>query len=89
MAKEKDIKKNKKTTNKEESKKVVVKKQAKNNKPKEKFIVGIKKELKLVKWPTLKEIIKYTVATIMFCVILVIFFELLSLLMAFVKGMFN
>ena len=89
MAKEKDIKKNKKTTKKEESKKVVVKKKVKNNKPKEKFIVGIKKELKLVKWPTLKEIIKYTVATIMFCVILVIFFELLSLLMAFVKGMFN
>ncbi len=78
MAKEKNIKK-----------KVDNKKKEKNNKPKEKFLAGIRKELKLVKWPTAKEIIKYTIATIIFVIILVLFFELLSLFMAFVKGLFN
>jgi len=82
MAKEKDIKK-------KEVKKTNTKKKEKNNKPKEKFTEGVKKELKLVKWPTVKEILKYTLATILFCVVLVLFFEVLNLLMAFIKGMFN
>lgn len=82
MAKEKDIKK-------KDVKKVNTKKKEKNNKPKEKFTEGIKKELKLVKWPTVKEILKYTLATILFCIVLVLFFELLKFLMAFIKGMFN
>lgn len=89
MAKEKDIKKNVKTTKKEENKKVVVKKKEKNSKTKEKFTVGMKKELKLVKWPTVKEILKYTVATVLFCIVLALFFELLNLAMAWIKGMFN
>ena len=89
MAKEKDIKKTVKTTKKAETKKVVTKKKEKNNKPKEHFVAGIKKEIKLVKWPTLKEIIKYTFATVFLCIILVVFFELLNVLMALVKGMFN
>ena len=56
---------------------------------KEKFFTKIKTELKLVKWPTFKEIFKYTVATIVFCIILVLFFEVLNLLMAYIKGLFN
>lgn len=82
MAKEKDEKKkvdNKKIQKKKETKKA----------PKEKFLAGIKKELKLVKWPSAKDIFKYTIATIIFCIILVLFFELLNIIMAFVKGMFN
>jgi len=82
MAKEKDIKK-------KDVKKVSTKKKVKKNKPKEKFIAGIKKELKVVKWPTVKEILKYTVATILFCVLFVAFFEVLNIVMAFVKGLFN
>jgi len=82
MAKEKDIKK-------KDVKKVNSKKNVKNNKPKEKFTEGIKKELKVVKWPTVKEILKYTLATVIFCIILVAFFEVLNLVMAFIKGMFN
>ncbi len=80
MAKEKNVKKVevKKNDNKKEKK---VKKEG--------FFAGVKKELKLVKWPTAKEIIKYTIATIVFCAILVGFFELLNLLMAFIKGLFN
>ena len=76
MAKEKDIKKKEK-------------KEKKNKGPKEKFFTSIKKELKLVKWPTIKEILKYTIATIIFCILLVLFFELLNVIMAFVKGLFN
>ena len=76
MAKEKDIKK-----------KTNVKK--KSNKPKEKYFEGIKKELKVVIWPSFKEILKYTLATIIFCLILVAFFEVLNLIMAYIKGLFN
>jgi len=64
-------------------------KKRKNNKKKEKFLVGIKKELKQVKWPTVKEILKYTLATIIFCVVFVAFFEALNIIMAYVKGLFN
>lgn len=80
MANNKDIKKNEKT-------KKINKKEKKA--PKEKFIVGLKKEIKNVKWPTFKEIVKYTVATIIFIAVFVLFFELLNVIMAFVKGMFN
>ena len=82
MEKEKVTKK--KVSTKAKTTKKKVKKQ-----PKEKFMAGIKKELKQVKWPTAKEILKYTLATIMFCIVLVIFFEILNLILAFVKGMFN
>ena len=54
---------------------------------KESYFNGLKKELKLVKWPEGKEIVKYTIATVVFCIIFVAFFELLNLIMAFVKGL--
>lgn len=76
--KENKVKKDKKQNNKPTTKQ-----------PKEKFFAGIKRELKLVKWPTFKEIVKYTIATVVFCLILVAFFELLNALMAFIKGLFN
>lgn len=81
MAKEKKLEKkvDKKSQKKKEVKKA----------PKEKFMTGVKKELKLVKWPSAKDILKYTIATILFCIILVIFFELLNFGMAYVKGLFN
>lgn len=70
-------------------------KKVKDKKPKEKkvkkesYVKGIKKELKLVKWPDAKEIVKYTIATIVFCIILVAFFELLNVILAYIKGLFN
>ena len=82
--KEKDVKKVKKT----ESKKVDKKKKTEKVK-KEGLAKGIKKEMKLVKWPTAKEIFKYTIATVVFCVVLVAFFEVLNLILAFIKGLFN
>lgn len=75
--------------NKDIKKKDTKKKETKASKPKEKYVTGLKKEIKLVKWPTAKDVIKYTIATVIFVVIFVLFFELLNLLMAFVKGLFN
>jgi len=74
---------------KETKKKETVKKDNKKKIQKEGFFNGIKKELKVVKWPSVKEIFKYTVATIIFCVVFVAFFEALNVIMAFVKGLFN
>lgn len=84
-----------KTSNKEkETKKVVKAKTAskKNNtkntkQVKESYIKGVKKEMSLVKWPTWKEVIKNTIATIVLCVIVCGFFILLNLLLSFIKGL--
>lgn len=68
------------------------KKEKKNKKvkaPKENYFVAVRNELGKVKWPTKKEVFKYTVATIIFIVVLVVFFILLSMLMSFIKGAFN
>ena len=67
------------------TKKVNDKKKKEKKVKKESYIKGIKKELKLVKWPDAKEIVKYTIATIVFCIILVAFFMLLNLIFAFIK----
>ena len=69
---------------------VKVKKTKKNEKKvkKESYFAGIRSELAKVKWPSKKEVIKYTIATIVFSLILVGFFVLLNLLMSFIKGGF-
>ena len=72
-----------------EEKKVKNTKKVKKIKNKEGFLKGLKKELGLVKWPTFKEIVKYTIATIVFCVILIAFFEVLNLVLAYIKELFN
>ena len=84
MAKE-DSKEKKNTKN---SKNAKAKSKAKKKK-KTGYETTIKKELKLVKWPTKKEIVKYTIATIIVCLIIVAFFGILEFVMAYVKGMFN
>lgn len=57
-------------------------------KKKETFFKGIKKELAKVKWPKASEVVKYTVATIVLILIVVLFFSLLNLLLSFIKGLF-
>ena len=54
--------------------------------PKESYIKKVKKELKLVKWPTAKDVLKYTISTIVFCIILCCLFMLLNLILSVVKG---
>ena len=55
---------------------------------KENYFKSVIKEMKLVKWPTWKEVVKNTVATIVLVVIVVAFFLLLNLLLSVVKGWF-
>lgn len=80
---EKDVKKEKKVkrTNKKEKKE--------KKTPKESFFVGVKTELSKVKWPTKKDVLKYTIATLVFIIFLVLFFVLISLIMSGIKGVFN
>ncbi len=55
---------------------------------KESFASGVKKELKLVKWPTLKEVAKYSLATVIFSLFLAGFFLLVDFVMSLIKGAF-
>ncbi len=84
------VKKTVKSDN-EKTKKAVVKKQDKKKdvkKSNDSYIKQVKKELKLVKWPSFKEVIKYTASTIVLCIILCLFFLLLNLGLSYVKGIF-
>ncbi len=78
--KKKDLKK--KTEKEKNDKKV-------NKEKKEKFTVGLKSEIKKVVWPSKKEVLKYTVATLIFCIVIMIFFQLLDLGLSVIKGAIN
>lgn len=69
-------------------KKKVIKKN-KEKKQKTGLFKGIKLELKKVSWPAKKEVIKYSVATLVFCIVVVVFFQVLNLGLSVVKGVFN
>lgn len=62
------------------------KKSDKSKAVKESYLKGVKKEMSLVKWPTFKEIIKYTIATIIMCIVICGFFLLLNLILSLIKG---
>ncbi len=69
-------------------KKKVIKKN-KEKKQKTGFLKGIRLELKKVTWPAKKDVLKYSVATLVFCIVVVIFFQVLNLGLSVVKGVFN
>lgn len=74
------------------SKKVKDNKKKKNvqkSKKKESLLKGVRLELKKVTWPSKKDIIKYSVATLVFCIVIMLFFQLLNLGLSVVKGVFN
>jgi len=48
---------------------------------------SVGKEVSKVKWPSKKEMIKYSVATIVFVVFFALFFYAIELLMAFLKSL--
>ena len=60
-----------------------------NKKKKENYFAGVKQEMSKVKWPTKQEVLKYTVATLLFVIGLVLFFVLMSFIMSMIKGAFN
>lgn len=83
MAKEQQSKSKPKKSDKDNKKKQVKKvKKA----PKESYFKRVYKEMKLVKWPSAKEVLKYTISTIVFCVFLCGIFMILNLLMSLIRG---
>ena len=50
-----------------------------------KFLDEVKKELKKVRWPSKKEMVKYSVATICFVIFFAAFFYLIDLAVAFIR----
>lgn len=81
--KKKEVKEETKQTKKE---KVGQKKLKKDKKvKKENFFVGVKNELKKVKWPDKKYIIKYSIVTIVFVLMFSLFFYLITGLFQLLK----
>ena len=52
------------------------------------FISEVRSEIKKVIWPSFKNVAKYTLATVILCVVFILFFTLINLLSSFIKGMF-
>ena len=52
-----------------------------------KFFSEVKKELSKVKWPTKKDMVKYSIATICFVVFFAGFFYLIDLGVALIKSL--
>ena len=78
------IKKTKDSKN--ETKKIVKKVSTKQPKEKkEPFFVGVKREMKKVRWPLKKEMTKYSIATLSFIVFFALFFAIGDLLIAAFK----
>lgn len=65
------------------------KKKATKSVKKEGYFKSVRKEMKNVKWPDFKTMLKYTVATFAFCIFFGLMFFGLDTLFALLKGMFN
>ena len=74
--KQKDVTKEKKKDNK---KKKEVKKTKSNKKG---FLKEVKSELDKVKWPSKKDMVKYSIATIVFIIFFALFFYLIDIIIA-------
>ena len=70
-----------------ESTKKKVKKTKKNNENKKSYIEEIKSELKKVKWPTKMEMVKYSIAVIVFIVIFGLYFYGLDAFFAWISSL--
>ena len=78
--KESKVKKDvKKTTKKENKKEVKVKKES--------FFTGVRKEMKHVRWPLKKEMVKYSIATLSFIIFFALFFMLTNVIISVVKNL--
>lgn len=73
----------------EKNKKKSTKQKKNKNVNKVGIIKGVRLELKKVTWPSKKDVLKYSVATLVFCIVVVVFFQILNLGLSVVKGVFN
>lgn len=53
------------------------------------FISGVKTEFKRVKWPSKKEMVKYSIATIIFIIICALFFYIIDIILAALHSLGN
>ena len=75
---------------KDEKKKVKskpVKNETKKKVVKENFFKGVISEIKKVRWPNKKEMVKYSVATISFVIFFALYFGLIEVIMYFIETM--
>lgn len=86
---EKNTKTEKKVTKdtKKVSKKVTKGKKTKDNKKKESLFKQIKKEMQKVHFPSRKDMVKYSIATIVFVIFFALYFYAIELVMAFIKSL--
>lgn len=66
--------------------KKIKEKKVKGKSTKEDFFHKIRVEMKKVKWPSFKEMVKYTVATIVLVIIIALLFQVLNILISLIKG---
>jgi len=85
MKKETKVTENKKIK-KVETKKTKSKK-TQDNKKKESLFKQIKKEMQKVHFPSRKDMVKYSIATIVFVIFFAIYFYAIELVMAFIKSL--
>ena len=64
-----------------------VNKTKKDNKKKDNLFVQIKKEMSKVHFPTRKDMVKYSIATIVFVLFFAGYFYLIEIVMAFIKSL--
>ena len=65
------------------------KKEVKEHKDKkEGYFSKVRREMRKVVWPTFGEVVKYSLAVILFCVILCLFFIGINAIASLVKGLF-
>ena len=72
---------------KKEKKVTKTKKENKKKDKKENLFVQIKKEMSKVHFPTRKDMVKYSIATIVFVLFFAGYFYLIEIVMAFIKSL--
>ena len=84
----KKVKTQKEKTSVKKSKTVKKDTKKKTNKVnKESYFAGVKAEISKVKWPSKKEMLKYSISTLCFIILFALFFFGIESLFAFVKGL--
>ena len=79
---------NKKRKQTKEVKKDTKKKKEKKVKTKKKLFSGVRSEMAKVKWPSKKDMVKYSIATIFFIIFFGLFFYCIDLFLALLKEVF-
>ena len=82
------------STKKEKVSKVTVKKEKENKKKKKgifkgikSYFKGVKKEIGRIRWTSGKDLLKYSIATIMFVIFFGVYFYLIDLAVAFIRSL--